>query len=327
MTPYELDAELAPLVAAIPGFEANDATHARELLAAFVARQPAYVPPVPLTITDTVVPSDGDGPPVAVRVYEPASRADALPAIVFLHGGGFVAGNLDSEHPDAARLAVEVGALTLSVDYRLAPEHPFPAALEDGYRALEWLVEGTPFAIDRQRVAVRGSSAGGGLAAAMALLARDRGGPRLAFQSLIVPELDDRLETASMQAFLDTPVTTRAHSERSWRQYLPVEPGSADVSIYAAPARASGLSALPPAFVSVSEFDPLRDEGIDYARRLVEAGVHTELHLYPGTIHATPQLAPEAEVSRRIQADEVAALRRALHGAPYARAVVSDAVA
>jgi acetyl esterase len=156
----------------------------------------------------------------------------------------------------------------LSVDYRLAPKHPYPAAVEDCYAALAWLAgAATELGVDPDRIAVYGDSAGGGLAAAVALLARDRGGPRLAMQFLGIPELDDRLETPSMTAYVDTPVWNRPRAEVSWAYYLgdAIKPGSRDVPAYAAPARATDLTGLPPAFITVCQFDPLRDEGIAYA--------------------------------------------------------------
>jgi acetyl esterase/lipase len=165
--------------------------------------------------------------------------------------------------------------------------------------------------IDPERLGVAGESAGGGLSAAIALLARDRGGPALCFQYLGIPELDDRLETPSMRAYVDTPVWNRPNAVYSWTSYLGAEPGGADVSPYAAPARATDLSGLPPAFVTTCQFDPLRDEGIQYAQRLLQAGVQTELHHYPGTFHGSSMVA-DAAVSRRMFADEVAALRRGL---------------
>ena len=154
-----------------------------------------------------------------------------------------------------------------------------------------------------------GSSAGGGLAAAVALLARDRGGPKLCFQLLGMPELDDRLETASMQAFDDTPLWNRPNAEISWRYYLGGTP--ADAAPYAAPARVKDLAGLPPAYVSTMEFDPLRDEGIHYALRLLEHGVSVELHQYPGTFHGS-NLVTSAQVSKRSSAEMYDALRRAL---------------
>jgi acetyl esterase/lipase len=298
----------------MPQFEATDVTEARAMFAAFIALQPAYDAPIPLTIADTVAPGVAGGPSVPVRVYTPDLGDGPMPGTLYLHGGGFSVGDLDSEHNGAARFAAEAETVVVSVDYRLAPEHPFPGGLDDCYAALVWMAaHADDLRIDLGRLAVRGASAGGGLAAAVALLARDRRGPALCFQSLAIPELDDRLDTPSMVDFVDTPMWNRPRAENSWRQYLAAEPGGADVSMYAAPARADDLSGLPAAYVSVCEFDPLRDEGITYAQRLVQAGIHTELHLYPGTFHGSTQFT-EADISRRMQADDIAALRRALHG-------------
>jgi acetyl esterase/lipase len=312
---YDFDPEIAPLVAAMPQFEATDVAEARELFAAFIATQAPYEPPIALAIADVVVPGLDGGPVVPVRVYTPADRSDdPLPGTLYLHGGGFSVGNLDSEHSAAARVAAEAKTVVVSVDYRLAPEHPFPAGLDDCYAALVWSAAHTDqLGVDPDRLAVRGASAGGGLAAAVALLARDRHGPALCFQSLAIPELDDRLETPSMIEFVDTPMWNRGRAEQSWKQYLGTEPGGPDVSAYAAPARAGDLSGLPAAYISVCEFDPLRDEGMLYALRLTQAGVHTELHLYPGTFHGSTQFA-DADISRRMQADDIGALRRGLHG-------------
>jgi len=196
-------------------------------------------------------------------------------------------------------------------DYRLAPENPFPAGLEDCYAALGWTALHTDeLGIDPNRLAIAGQSAGGGLAAACALLARDRNGPKLCFQLLEIPELDDRLETPSMQQFTDTPLWNRPNAVWSWRHYLGAE-HTGEVSPYAAPSRASDLSNLPPAYVSTMEFDPLRDEGILYALRMMQAGVPVELHSYPGTFHGSAMF-PDAEPSRRNSSEVLGALERGL---------------
>ena len=211
-------------------------------------------------------------------------------------------------------VAAEFPAVVVSVNYRLAPEDPFPAGVEDCYAGLKWMADNAAeLGIDPERIAIGGQSAGGGLAAATALLARDRGGPALCFQLLDIPELDDRLETPSMQQFIDTPLWNRPNAIRSWSWYLGSDdaPGSDDVSYYAAPARCEDLSGLPPTFVAVMEFDPLRDEGLTYAMRLLEAGVSTELHAYPGTFHGSA-LVTTAEVSKRQARDSFDALKRAL---------------
>jgi acetyl esterase/lipase len=201
----------------------------------------------------------------------------------------------------------------VAVEYRLAPETPFPGGLEDCYTALRWLAaEAGDLGVDPDRIAIAGYSAGGGLCAALALLARDRGGPRIRFQYLGVPEVDDRLETRSSREFVDTPVWNRPLAELSWDHYLGVgKRGGDDVSPYAAPARATDLTGLPPAYISAMEFDPLRDEGIAYAMKLIDAGVPVELHVFPGTFHASVLVA-FAQQSQREAAEEVVVLRRAL---------------
>ena len=212
-------------------------------------------------------------------------------------------------------MAADLEAVVCSVEYRLAPEHPYPAAIEDCYAALAWFsANAAELGVDPDRIAISGQSAGGGLAAGTALLARDRGGPALCFQLLDIPELDHRLATPSMTQFVDTPLWNRPNAVVSWTWYLGPDfdgPGSADVPIYASPSVADDLSGLPPAFVSVMEFDPLRDEGIDYAARLLEAGVSTELHAYPGTFHGS-SLVQEAAVSKQSARDAFAALGKAL---------------
>jgi acetyl esterase/lipase len=205
-----------------------------------------------------------------------------------------------------------LGIVVVAVEYRLAPENPFPCGLEDCYATLQWMAaQADSLAIDTDRVGVYGQSAGGGLAAALALLARDRGGPALCFQFLGIPELDDRLETTSMRQFVDTPMWHRANAIRSWLFYLGDDATRGEVSPYAAPARATDLRGLPPAYVCTMEFDPLRDEGILYALALLQAGVPVELHQYPGTFHGSAMV-PTAAVSRRGAAEALEVLRRGL---------------
>ena len=262
--------------------------------------------------SDRTVPGREGDPEVPIRVYRPAAASvGARPAVFEIHGGGFMTGDVEMMDPWCQRVAAELDAAVVSVEYRLAPENPFPAGLEDCYAALKWTAANADsLGIDPERIAVAGQSAGGGLAAATALLARDRGGPKLCFQVLEIPELDDRLDTPSMLAFDDTPLWNRPNAVWSWRHYLgPDHRG--EVSPYAAPARAEDLSGLPPAYVSTMEFDPLRDEGILYAQRLLQAGVSVELHSFPGTFHGSSRL-PGAEVSRRGAQEVLDALARRL---------------
>ncbi len=229
-----------------------------------------------------------------------------------IHGGGFVIGSVEAEHAGAALTAIDTGAVVVSVDYRLAPEHPYPAGVHDCYAALSYLhAEADALGVDPARVALSGASAGGGLAAATALLARDRGGPPVCFQLLAIPELDDRLQTGSMQTFVDSPLWNRPLAVQSWQAYLGPLYGSADVPAYAAPARADDLAGLPPAYISTAENDPLRDEGITYAQRLLQAGVSVELHQFPGTFHGSA-LVTSAAVSKRAQRESALVLRQAL---------------
>jgi acetyl esterase/lipase len=306
---YAYDPELAPWVAMLPEITITDHVAARAEMVQNFAQVPPYESPVALTVEDTIAPGPDGAPDVPVRVYTPTGHTAPLPGLLYVHGGGFALGSVDTAHRDAAQIAAEVGAVVVSVEYRRAPEDPFPAALDDCYAALLWTAnKASELGIDPDRLGAGGDSAGGGLTAALTLLARDRGGPRLCFQYLEIPELDDRLDTPSARAFVDTPIWHRANAELSWRYYLG-EGG--EVSPYAAPARAEDLSGLPPAFVSVCEFDPLRDEGIEYARRLLAAGVSTELHLYRGTFHGSVMVI-DAAVTQRMIADKLRALRQGL---------------
>ncbi|MET0931703.1 MAG: alpha/beta hydrolase [Aeromicrobium sp.] len=243
-----------------------------------------------------------------LRVYTP-THAGVKALIVFLHSGGFVFGRPETEESRALRYATDVNAVVVSVDYRHAPEHPYPAAVDDAYAGLLWAVEhAAELGADPVRLALAGSSAGGTLAAATTLRARDMGGPALRFQLLIYPGLDDRLTTASAREFTDVPVLTRFALERVWEYYGP--DGSDDG--YAAPARAADLAGLPPSLVMVAEVDPLRDDGIDFAGRLSAAGVTTELVQIPGAVHGFDLMFAHTTVGERGLATQVRALREAL---------------
>lgn len=256
----------------------------------------------------------GGGSEVTARLYRPA-ETDPLGGLLHIHAGGFMTGSLELSDAGCQAVCGDVGAVVVSVDYRLAPENPYPAGLLDCYAALCWLADSADsLGIAAERIAVGGASAGGGLAAAAVLLARDLGGPRLCCQVLQIPELDDRLDTPSMRAFTDTPVWDRPSAVWSWKHYLGDLCGG-DVPAYAAPARCEDLSGLPPAFVTTMEFDPLRDEGIVYALRLLQAGVSVELHQLPGTFHAS-SLAPSAAMSRLESSLAADALRRAFSRPP-----------
>ncbi|MFD7260378.1 alpha/beta hydrolase [Streptomyces sp. NPDC059874] len=296
-----MNPELEAFVPLLPAEDLSDPLAVRKNYAALAAARPA-ADTTGLEIEDRTVPAD---PGVPVRIYRPLQ---ARGAIVWLHGGGRVSGDLDTEHPWAAGMARLSGAVVVSVDYRLAPEHRFPAALDDAYAVLNWTAEhAAELDIDPERIAVGGHSAGANLATAVALRARDQQGPSIRFQLLNEASLDDRQETWSQRNFTDTPWATRENTAASWRHYL----GSQPATPYAAPARATDLSGLPPAYIATAEFDPNRDEAIEYALRLLQSGVSVELHQWPGTFHGS-QAITSAEISQRQIAALGAAVRRAV---------------
>jgi acetyl esterase/lipase len=245
---------------------------------------------------DHVVMGDPD---VRLRVHRPKGVDGVLPCVYSMHGGGYVIGTNAMDDPIFDALCPRLGFVGVSVDYRLAPETPYPGPLEDCYQGLRWTYErADELGIDPERLGVMGVSAGGGLAAALALLARDRGEVPVAFQLLDSPMLDDRQLTSSSQQD-GLPVWSRGSNTFGWKAYLGDLYGRNDVPFTAAPARATDLSCLPPAFVSVGAVDGFRDEDVDYALRLNQAGVSTELHVYPGACHGFNLLAPDAPVAKQ----------------------------
>jgi len=316
MTKYAFDPDFLPHLSQIP--TVGDYSTAEKIQAMRAMRldtAPAPPPQHPnIQRQDRMVPAQGAQPAVPLRVYTPKTKASAPRACVYeIHGGGFMFGTLDMMDGWCDAIAAALDVVVVSVDYRLAPEHPFPAGIDDCHAGLKWTADhAAELGIDPKRLAIAGQSAGGGLAAALALVARDKGGPAICYQLLEIPELDDRLDTPSMLAFQDTPFWNRPNAVWSWKHYLgPNHKG--EPSIYAAPSRATvkQLAGLPPAYVSTMEFDPLRDEGLRYAMAMLEAGVSVELHNYAGTFHGST-FVPSAEPSRRNAEEIVTILRRKL---------------
>jgi len=249
---------------------------------------------------------------VLVRVYRPAAGPSPAPAVLWVHGGGYIFGTGLTEDARLNGWADAFGCVIVSVEYRLAPEFPYPAPLEDCYTALAWTAgHADDLGVDPGHIVVVGQSAGGGLAAGLALLARDRGDVELAYQLLIYPMIDDRMKTPSSR--LNAVVWSPGANVLGWRAYLGEDRfGPDDVPIYAAPSRATDLRGLPPAFICVGTLDVFRDEDIRYALDLLAAGVPTELHVYPGAPHGFEMVTPDTAVARRCRRDIDDALGRAL---------------
>ena len=274
------------------------------------ARERRRVPGHPgVRSTDRMLSRDEGSPSVPVRVYQPAFPAGLAGAILFMHGGGYIMGSLDTEDVLAEALCAELGAVVVSVGYRLAPESPYPAALDDCMHALRWFADHAgSLGADAGCLTLVGGSAGGGLALACALRARDEGGPPLAFVLAAYPMIDDACETISSQEIVSLGVWDRTDNLEAWDWYLA---GNLE-DPYAAPARATSLSGLPPTFLDVGDADAFRDETITFAGRLLAAGVATELHVYRGAFHASEEFAPTAPLSRLIIALRMRALRAGL---------------
>jgi len=310
-----LDDEHLALVGFLPPdlLDLRDIPAARQRLAALGAMAPPPPLPADVAVQDHEAPGPAGAPPVMVRTYRPAGLRPGAPALCWIHGGGMVLGQVAMSDAYCAELAVRLDVLVASVEYRLAPEHPFPAPLEDCYAGLVWLhASAAELGLDASRIAVGGASAGGGLAAGVALAARDRGGPPLVFQFLVYPMLDDRAHTHSSRSVDDTRVWNTAANGYAWHAYLDGRAGTDDVSVYAAPARATDLSGLPPAYINVGDLDLFLDEDVAYAQALGRAGVPAELHIYPGAFHGSNVFAATSALSQRWLADELAALGRAL---------------
>lgn len=272
-----------------------------------------------LTLEGTVrvreeqIPGPANSPDITVLIMSPAQCAERRPAIYHIHGGAMVAGDRYLGAEMLARWVVALGVVVVSVEYRLAPEHPHPAPIEDCYAGLEWLADHSEdLGVDPRRLIVFGSSAGGGLAAATALLARDRNGPGLSHQILSCPMLDDRMTTSSSHMSDADSANFRRSISDAWAALLGDAAGSAEASVYAAPARAQDLSGLPATYIDVGGSEIFRDEAIEYGTRLSQAGVPVELHLWPGAFHGFNSLVPHAGVSHAANDTRLAYLARVL---------------
>lgn len=313
-----VDPEIAPVLDAFPPLSLSPETLplVREVLSAPIpdAPDPAVLFPDVTTVERLVPGVEGD-PAVRVLVYEPGQRVQGTAALVWIHGGGYVFGRADMDEILCRRIATETGAVVVSVDYRLAPETRAPGPLHDCYAALRWVHDSArELDIDRNRIAIGGSSAGGGLAATLAILARDRGEIAVSFQLLVYPMLDDRTaSTTDPHPYAGEFIWTPSDNRFGWSSLLGQEPGGADTSPYAAAARVESVTGLPPTFISVGALDLFLEEDLAYAGRLIRGGIPTELHVYPGAFHAY-DMVPDARVTQAHFRDLLGALERHLAG-------------
>lgn len=305
--PPPFDPEVAAVLAAFGGFPPITP----ELIPLVRQGLPGMEPPTlegltrdgAFTVTERDVPGPDGAPDVRLLVCRPTGTTTALPGVYFVHGGGMVLGDNRSGVDEALDWAQELGLVVVSVEYRLAPETPHPGPVEDCYAGLVWTAEhAAELGLDPDRLVVAGVSAGGGLGAALALMARDRGGPALAGQLLVYPMLDDRNDSPSAVQMGDTGTWGRTANDTGWTALLGEARGGPDVSPYAAPARAQDLSGLPPAFVDVASAENFRDEDVAYATRIWQAGGSAELHVWPGGFHGFDGFAPQAQISQEARA-------------------------
>lgn len=307
-TRHLVDPELLPLLDLWPAV-----TMSAEVLEQ--ARSwPAPLPPADddgVVMERISVPGPAGAPDLGLVIFHPAEPVQDAGGICHMHGGGFVLGTPEGSAARLRPMVAALGCVIVSVDYRLAPETPFPGPIEDCYAGLAWtFANAERLGIDPARIGVMGESAGGGLAAALALLARDRGAYRLAFQHLLYPMIDDRTGVAEGDPLTGEFIWNRESNRFGWEAMLGQAPGGEGVSPYAAAARAEDLTGLPPTYIATGSLDLFRDENIAYAQRLLAAGVPTEFHIWPGAIHGFDG-APDAAITREANQSRIAALCRA----------------
>jgi acetyl esterase/lipase len=307
----EVAAALAPMgeaMAAAAPPAVGDVAGRRLMWEPILAAASTALPiPADVTTRDIEIPTD-DGATITARWYV-KTGAPAGPAALFFHGGGYIFGQIDQFDGPVSRYVSASAVPMLSVEYRRAPEHPYPTPLEDAYAALRWLHDhADELDIDRERIGVMGDSAGGGMAAALTILTRERGGPKIARQILLMPMLDDRTITPDplIAPFL---IWSYDDSYTAWPALLGEAAGTDAVPATAAPARLQDAEGLPPAYIEVGQLDVFRNEDMAYAAKLSRAGVQVEFHMHPGVPHEFDSIAPHSDVARRAVADRVRALK------------------
>ncbi len=304
-----VDAELRPLLDAFPTVSLSD-----DNLAELRARDLPFTTPDNdgVLLEELTLPGPANAPDVAARLYRPAGTTGPVGCIFHIHGGGYVGGSAREFEFLHRPMVSDLGCAIISVDYRIAPETRFPGAIEDCYAALSWTFQqADSLELDPARIGVMGESAGGGYAASLALMARDRGEYLIAFQHLIYPMIDDRTCGRAENPYAGEFIWTRHNNHFGWSALLGHEPGQGDVSPYAAASRAEDLAGLPPTFIGTAALDLFVDENIDFATRLIRAGVPTELHVWPGGFHGFDMM-PGPAIAEAARNASREALRRAL---------------
>ncbi|NHO33461.1 alpha/beta hydrolase [Acetobacter fallax] len=309
--------EFLPVLAKMPSFDGLSERSLPEVREIFLTavRLIEGRPSPDVESTENYIPGLNNAPDVRVLSWSPRKTTPDAPAMVYIHGGGLVSGHPEVDDPKCQILASRLGMHIFSVDYRLAPEVKYPGAIEDCYAVLKWVHDNAArLGINRDKVVVAGESAGGGLSAALSLMARDKGEYKLAYQVLIYPMLDDRTATKQNPppAFGEY-VWTRSANKFAWQAYLGDAAGGDKTPAYASAARATDLTGLPPTFIGVGSMDLFLCEDLDYATRLMAASVPTEVSVVPGAYHVFDMFVPGAELSERFMDSYCAALKRTLN--------------
>ena len=308
-----LDKDLAEVLERFPslGFDLRDLAGSRTILKK-LAERARIRDTSSIAVEEFAITHPEDSTTLNLKSFRPLTGSTEKPALLWIHGGGYVMGSAGDTDQTLAHIALETDCTVFSVDYRLAPEHAYPAALDDCFDCLLWLQKhANQLKIDPARIAIGGASAGAGLTAALALRARDEGTQQVLFQLLIYPMLDHRHRTPSSRAIQDPNLWNEQTNRLAWALYLGALTDHDEIPLYASASLAADLTNLPPAFVCVGDLDIFLDEDIDYAQRLLQAGVPTELHVYPGAIHGFDMLAPDAAISQRLRTDVNNALQKA----------------
>ncbi|HWH01515.1 MAG TPA: alpha/beta hydrolase, partial [Pilimelia sp.] len=329
-SPVPFDPEIAPVVEAVtgagaPAFTPENLPGMRRAMAAMFPPAAEVVGDRPVTVVERTIPGPAGAPDLEITILSPRDLDAPVPGLYNIHGGGMMVGHRNMDNPRLVDLVLQLGVVAVNVEYRLAPEHPHPAPVEDCYAGLVWTARhAAELGVDPARIVVMGGSAGGGLAAGVALLARDRGGPALAGQLLLCPMIDDSNGTVSSHQYAGLGTWTREANLAGWSALLGDAAGTGTAAPYAAPSRATDLANLPHAFIEVGSAEPFRDEDVEYAMRIWASGGSAELHVWSGACHGFDIYAPRSELTRAALATRTSWLRRVLAPLPEPTAPAAD---